>query len=169
MNREMTVSVMWRTLKHSLLIILAVTLVAVMAAGAFTKFVLKEKYSSSITFYVVNTSLDTEYTTTSLLAATESLANTYIEIILGDSIMDSLVEYLKTEYNLDYTANQVRSMISTAIDGDSSTFTVKVTNNNNEVAFIVARYISEKAPNMIKTTINLEQALMGVDRIPSLE
>ncbi|MBQ8140747.1 MAG: hypothetical protein IJ038_03520 [Clostridia bacterium] len=174
MNREITLSAMWRVFKRSFIIILAVTIAVMLIAGLVTKFMIKETFSSSVTFYVVNTSIDTEYTTTSLLAATENLANMYIEIIKGDVTMDSLIEYLKTEYELEYTSGQLLNMMSTSIDGDSSTFVVKIENTNEEIAFIIARYLAQNVPTIIKSFVTpnvtgTNTGKMNIERVKVLK
>ncbi len=150
MNREITISAMWRTLKRSFIIILAVVILAMAGAALVTKFAIDEKFSSTATFYVINVSIDEEYVTNSLIAANENLAKAYIKIIQSDKCVDGIVKLLKDKYNLTYTNAQIISMMSTTIDGESSTFSVKITDTDNEVAFIIARYIAIEAPDIIR-------------------
>jgi capsular polysaccharide biosynthesis protein len=90
MTNEISISLLLKVLKSAWWKILIFTVVIALIAAAVTSFVIPKKYSSSVTFYVNNTSSDYEYTTASLLEAAQLLANGYIEIIKSDVMLEKI-------------------------------------------------------------------------------
>ena len=135
-------SAWWKMLIFAVLIGLLV--------GACTELFIPKKYSSSIDFYIVNMSITSEYTTNSLLAATEYLANDYIEIIKGDAMMEKINEKL-TEWGKEtYTHDDLRSMISSKTGADTSIFSISVEAESANLAYAISKVICEYAPDIIK-------------------
>ncbi|MBQ7383768.1 MAG: hypothetical protein IJV72_03140 [Clostridia bacterium] len=160
MNKEISISTLWQVLKNSWKVIVIVTLVVMLVAGLYTNYGIKKKYSSSVTFYVINTSSNSEYTTSALLQAIDRLSNDYIEIILSDLMIEPLIEDINGEYGWNYTPSQIRGMISTSIVSDTSMFQIRVTSTNKEHAYIIAQYINDNAPakvrDVVKPWLNIE-------------
>jgi capsular polysaccharide biosynthesis protein len=141
---------LWTVFKKAWISILVLVMVAMLVAGLVTNYLVVKKYSSSVTFYVINVSPDSEYITTSLTQVIGHLSNDYIQIIQSEVLMSPLCEFLMTEYNIEYTPNQIRKMISTSVNTDSSTFSLKVTNSDVNHAYIIAQYIAYEAPKIVK-------------------
>ncbi len=152
MTNEISISMLLKVLKSAWWKMLIFTVVIALAAAAVTSFVIPKKYSSSITFFVINTSSTYEYTSTSLLDAAPQLANDYIEIIKSDEMLEIIVEDLKAEgYGGEgLTPANIRPLISSQTSKDVSTFTVTVTSENNELAHSVAKAIEKNAPKTVK-------------------
>ncbi|MBO5415438.1 MAG: hypothetical protein J6A83_02260 [Clostridia bacterium] len=153
MNKEISILTLWKVLKNSWKVIVIITLIVMLIAGLYTNYGIKKKYSSSVTFYVINTSSNSEYTTSALLQAIEQLSNDYIELILSDVIIEPLVEDLNEEHGWDYTPGQIRNMISASIISDTSMFKIRVTNTDKEHAYIIAQYINDNAPEKVKDVV----------------
>lgn len=153
MNKEISLATLWQVLKNAWKLILIITLIVMLVAGLYTTFGIKKKYSSSVTFYVINTSSNSEYTTSALLQATEQLSNDYIELILSDLMIEPLVEDLNAEHGWHYSAGNIRSMISASIVSDTSMFQVRVTNTNKDHAYIIAQYIYDNAPEKVRDIV----------------
>lgn len=153
MNKEISILTLWKVLKNSWKVIVIITLIVMLIAGLYTNYGIKKKYSSSVTFYVINTSSNLEYTTSALLQAIEQLSNDYIELILSDVIIEPLVEDLNEEHGWDYTPGQIRNMISASIISDTSMFKIRVTNTDKEHAYIIAQYINDNAPEKVKDVV----------------
>ncbi len=150
MNNEITFSTLWLVFKKSWIKIIIISLAAMLLMGLFTHYVIKKEYSSSITFYVINANTSADYTQSSLLAASAQLSNDYIRIIQSDEMLDALTADIKEEYGLEYTPNGIRKMISSNVEPESSMFEVKITSENKEHAYIIAKYISENAPEVLQ-------------------
>ncbi len=158
MTKEISISLLLKVLKSAWWKILIITVAVAIAAAAFTTFFIPKKYSSSIEFYVINTSVSNEYTTEALLDATTKLSKDYIEIIKSDKMMKAVVEYLKSgDGRNQYTDNRItpeyiRSMISASAVSDKSFFTVTVTSTDKDFAYDVASAIQVLAPGIVKST-----------------
>ncbi len=151
-KNEVSISFFWSVLRRSWLVLLIAVVIASMLTGLITQFVLEKKYSSSVTFYVVNNTR-TDYISSSYLSATEQLANDYIDIICSDTVMIPLSEHLRDEHGIDYSATALKKKVSTSTKEDSSIFYIKITDVNSEHAYIIASSISEIAPQIIKDIV----------------
>ena len=156
MKNEISLSILWRVFTRAWAIMLVFVIIAMLVAGLVTNYMMEKKYSSSVTFYVINVSPDSDYVTTSLMQVIEHLSNDYIQIIKSEVMLNPLCEFLKSEHNVEYTPVQIRKMISTSITTGSSTFSLKITNTSAEHAYIIADYIAKEAPGIVKqyTDIN---------------
>ena len=97
MNKELSFKKLWKVFADAWWKLLLIMLAAMIAMGLFTQFFIQKKYSSSVTFYIINSNTASDYTTTSLLSATEQLANDYTGIILSDIFLKPMTEELKEE------------------------------------------------------------------------
>ena len=157
MTKEINLKILLKVLKSAWWKILIFTVAVAIAVGVVTHFVVPKKYTSSVEFYVLNTSTTSEYTTTALLSAAEYLSNDYIKIINGDRMMNTIKEYIK-DPNRDTTGayanmsvSALRSMISSDTSTESSTFTITVTaTEDRNLAFYITECITLNAPNIIK-------------------
>ena len=150
MNKDITLGYLLKILKNSLWKILAVTVVMAIIVACFTIFLMPKKYNSSIVFYIVNTSTETDYTTGTLLSATDYLANDYIAIIQSDYMLTAISDKLKSDHSIEYTASEIRGMITSETKTTTSIFSITVECENAEHAYLIAYYISVGADNVIK-------------------
>lgn len=108
-------------------------------------------YRAGVTVYVNNTRAGevVEYVSGSNLSASKQLVNTYVNIIGSDLVLEKVVE----EGNLDYTAGQIRSMMTTAQVDDTEIFEVYITHADPAVAAQVANTIADVAPAEIEEIV----------------
>ena len=149
MNKELSFKKLWKVFADAWWKLLLIMLAAMIAMGLFTQFFIQKKYSSSVTFYIINSNTASDYTTTSLLSATEQLANDYTGIILSDIFLKPMTEELKEE-GITYAPKEIRQMVSSSVQNTSSLMTMKVTNSDPEHALKIATYIQENAPILLK-------------------
>ena len=149
MDSTISISGLWQVLKQNWWRILAVALIAVILTAAATVLFVPKKYASSTEFYIVNINQNVEHFDTGTLSDSEYLAQNYIAILKGDTMMQHLSKTLKETEGIDLTPGQIRSMISTSHSGSMSTFTVTVTDSNPERAYKVAKCLTVEAPAII--------------------
>lgn len=154
MGNEISLEYIWKIFKAAWWKILIIAIVFAIAASVITSFI-PDKYSSSISFYISNVSVTTEYTTEALLSAADYLANDYVEIILGDKMITEIISMLsEKQYELidvtQLTPKDVRSMISSATAANTSIFEITVTCEDAQMAEDVCKYIELYAPARIK-------------------
>ena len=154
MNNEITLEHLWKVFKSAWWkIVIFAILAAVIGAGI--TIVAPDKYASSTSFYINNASTTSEYTSSSILAATEYLANDYVEIILGDAMVSEMLQMIN---NKDYSkieeseisADDIRDMISSKTSSRTSIFSIVVTCSSAEMAQDICTYIELNAPANIK-------------------
>lgn len=125
-------------------IIFIVVTLCVAAALLITSFI-TPKYSSTVTFYVVNIPEDSSYTQSSLIAANESLAKNYIELITSNLVLDGSVEKLRMEYGINSSYKQLQKMLMTSQKSGTGVFSINISNENKAEALIIVKVISEEA------------------------
>ncbi|MBQ9112818.1 MAG: hypothetical protein IJY08_04480 [Clostridia bacterium] len=150
MTNEISLVFLFKILKSSWWKILIITLVVMLLVAAVTEFAIDKQYSSSTEFYIINSSVTSEYTTSALLSAVEYLANDYIEIILGDRMIDQIIQDLTAKGYTGCTPSNVRAMISAKTSAESSIFQITVTHTDKNVAYYVSESIKENAPKIIR-------------------
>ena len=150
MTNEISLVFLFKILKSSWWKILIITLVVMLLVAAVTEFAIDKQYSSSTEFYIINSSVTSEYTTSALLSAVEYLANDYIEIILGDRMIDQIIQDLTAKGYTGCTPSNVRAMISPKTSAESSIFQITVTHTDKNVAYYVSESIKENAPKIIR-------------------
>ena len=150
MTNEISLGFLFKVLKTAWWKILIITLIVMLLVAAYTEFFIAKQYASSTEFYILNASVSTEYITSSLTAAVEYLANDYVEIILGDKMIEQVISDLAERDITNYTAKEIRKMISTKTSEVSSVFTVTVTSTNRNAAYYISESIKEIAPKIIR-------------------
>lgn len=154
MNNEISLEHLWKVFKAAWWKILVFAIIGAVIGAGIT-IAQPNKYASSTSFYINNTSATSEYTTSSLLSAVEYLANDYVEIILSDTMMSGVLQMVnETDYKkvneADLTAGSIRSMISSKTTANTSIFTITVTSTSKELTSDICKYIQQNAPATIK-------------------
>lgn len=163
MNKEISMGFCLAILKKAWLVMLAVVIVASLMAGLFTEFFIQKTYSSSVTFYVINSS-GADYTSSSVVAALEVLTANYMELIKTDKIVAPIAKKLADEQGINYTPDQIKGMISTsAVNDQTAMIVLKVVHTDKEVAFKIAEAFSSEAPALVTEIEKGELINNGVD------
>ena len=149
MDSTISIAGLWQVLKQNWWKILAVALIAVILTATFTVLLVPKQYASSTEFYIVNINQNVEHTDASTLSANEYLAQNYIAILKGDTMIQHLVTTLKETEGIVVSPGQLRSMISASTSGTLSTFTVTITDSSPERAYKIAKCLTEEAPPII--------------------
>jgi len=143
----------------------AIALIAVLCAAlalTCTLYFVTPTYQASAMFYV-NNSATIGGISTSLsyadIAASKSLAETYLVILNTRESIEKVIEYAE----LDYSYEQVRGMISSEGINDTEIFKVFVTSTEPEEAEIIAHAITQVLPSRISEIVEGSSAKI-VDR-----
>lgn len=173
MTKDIDFKKIFRKLLKYWWIVVALTAVCCLGAFLFTQFFIAPVYQTSSQYEATNFPLTSDgdiagTTTTSYVQVKALLVEDYMKRVKSN---DELMEMVLTEVNGYYddetgtypyaevTASTVRNAVSTAHEGDSSMFTIKINStdpkfaevvieayNNNLIAFMEAR---EKRDNVI--------------------
>ncbi len=146
---DVSLSFLLKILKQVWWIVLSITLVVMIIVACLTHFFVPKKYSSSIEFYVININSGVDYTTTSYLGASAYLINDYVSIIKSNYMLDKICLDLKEDGFSDISPDTIRGMISSSSSDQSSVFKLSVSHTDKELAYKIASYIAEFAPDYV--------------------
>ncbi len=149
MTKEISLSFLIKILKAAWLMMLIAAVVLGAAVAAFTEFFIPKKYVSSVEFYIINTQAGAEYTQMALLSASERLATDYVKIIMSDEVV-SAVSTVAKDKGYDVSESEIRSMISSQVAAETSTFTISVTTTDPQMSYDIVKAVEEKAPDIIR-------------------
>ena len=154
MQKELSIRELFRVFKRSWWKMLIFALIAMIAAGTYTYYMIPERFSSSIKFYIRNEQNNTDYINPALLTGSDQLANNYISIINGDRCIFDIKNALEADGILKSTGD-IRGMLSASKESDTSIFTVRVSGTDAAEAYAVATLIAQRAPDIITETAKL--------------
>ena len=121
-------------------IILAGLLIGAILAGCYTFFLITPKYTATSKLYMVSSSLDSVVDLTDLNIGT-SLSSDYAELLKVRPILEEVIE----DNKLDYTYEQLFSMISISTVTDTRILVVNVTSTDPKEAKVIANALAKKA------------------------
>ena len=133
-------------LSHWKMIILSAIILALITFAA-TYFLITPMYRASATFYVNNSTGNSENAsiTNADLTASAKLVDTYAAIIKSNAIMDRVVAQLGEEVS----SSQIKNNLNAKAVNNTEVFTVSVTHENPQTAVKIVRLITEIAPEQI--------------------
>ena len=142
-----------RAFMHNIWAVLLI--VAILGASSFfyAATCVTPKYSATAMIYVNNTlaRIDPRYAVSdSELDAAERLVDTYIVILNTPSTIEEIIE----KSGVDYTNNELKSMISAASQNDTEIFAVRVTSEDPEEAILIANTITKVLPRRIAHVVD---------------
>lgn len=139
------VKVLWR---RAWIIVLVAILTATLAYG-YARFMISPQYSARVRLYVNNNFSSTPGFSSSQLAAAQTLADTYMVILVSRSIMEEVA----THTGLPYTGDQIRGMVSASAVNETEIFQVDVTCGDYKHAAQIANAIAEVLPDKITSVV----------------
>ena len=121
-------------------IILAGLLIGAIIAGCYTFFLITPKYTATSKLYMVSSSSDSVVDLTDLNIGT-SLSSDYAELLKVRPILEEVIE----DNKLDYTYEELSSMIAISTITDTRILVVKVTSTDPKEAKVIANSLAKKA------------------------
>lgn len=139
------------TLFKKLWIIAISTVLAGLIVGGYAFFFVPPKYQASAMLYVNNNSVSVAGTSFDLsdLNAAKSLVSTYSVILHSRNVLDDVIE----ESGVDYSYNELNSMITAAPVDSTEIFRVVVTSTNPDEAELIANSICSILPKKIASIV----------------
>lgn len=133
--------------KRAWLVVLCVVLAAAISL-VYTKNFVTPTYKASVTMYVNNNSSISGMTSSDLAVALQ-LANTYVNIIQSDAVLEAVVDAT----GLNLTSQQIRSMLSAEVVDETEMFQVDVISPNAQMSADIVNAIASIAPAEISRII----------------
>lgn len=127
------------------------TVLAGLIVGGYAFFFVPPKYQASAMLYVNNNSVSVAGTSFDLsdLNAAKSLVSTYSVILHSRNVLDDVIE----ESGVDYSYNELNSMITAAPVDSTEIFRVVVTSTNPDEAELIANSICSILPKKISSIV----------------
>lgn len=139
-------------LKKRWLMIFSVTVVAVIASGIISFFILTPIYESSSTLLVSYKQNQEAVMTYNDLTMSQKLVNTYSEIIKSRSISEAVLKKL----DLDLTAEELSEKITVSKVNDTEIIRVNVKDEDPSVAALIANTVSDVFKREIKNIMEVD-------------
>lgn len=146
---EIDLKELFLILWHRIWIIILVTILSGAVVFGFTRFLVKPKYTSSIKMYVNNSTTSKANMSSSDIAASQSLVDTYITIIQSDTLLTDVIG----RSNSLYTTGQLNKMISARSLNNTEVFQVNVTSEDPNEAQALANSIADTAPEYLSDIV----------------
>lgn len=129
---------------------LIIILICLGGAISFTysQYVLPKKYTSSVTLYVYNQTEGRQQLTSSDFALSSKLVDTYMVILKSDYVLEKVSDKI-AEQNLNYSASDIRGMITSEAVDETEVFKISVSSFEKEDSKVIADAIAEIAPDEI--------------------
>lgn len=161
MKKEISLSDIVKAMLKNLWLIVILTLVFAIVAFTYTTFFVTPKYTSNTKLYVRN--IKDGSLTTNDINLSRNLINAYIEVLLGNKVLDAVAqelnqlkgtpgyEYLKSE---GYSRGYIRSSIRATAGEESEIITINVTTTNPKEAKLINDFLFVHLKGEVKNVIN---------------
>lgn len=149
-NQELTEVDLWKILlifMERWKLILGSGIVAALLAFVFTMQFITPLYRASVTVYVnnINANENIEYVNAANLAAAQQLVNTYVNMIRSDTVLEKVAQ----STGLNYTASDIRAMMTARQVDETELFDVYISHPDPEEAAKIANAVAKVAPDEI--------------------
>lgn len=138
-------------LKKRWKMIVSITILAMTSTGLITYFLLTPLYQSSTLLLVNQSKEEGDMYTSNELRTNMELINTYNVIITSSRILEGVVK----ELSLDQTAKTLRKRIGVENEGDSQVISIRVKDENPELAMQIANTMAEVFQREITEIMNV--------------
>jgi len=126
-----------------------------MATGfyCYSRFCITPKYKTDVKIYVNNRSVEDAISlprmTTGGIGASRKLVDTYVVLLESRTTLNRIIE----KANLKFTAEQIKSMITTEAIDETEVLMINVSNTDPELTKLIANTITEVLPTRIDEII----------------
>lgn len=145
---NLTVKDVFLALWHSILLIIAASLIGMVAFGGFTYCFVDPEYTATAKLYVYNEKNDERYITTGDLTVSKSLVDTYLIIIRSDPVLEQVAEKLRGTYP-DLTAKKINGLLTGSAINETEAFYISATSQNRQMAADIVNEIVAIVPDEI--------------------
>ena len=151
MEETISLKELFQTLKKRMALIIIITLVAVMASGAISYFVLTPVYQSSTQILVNQTAEEGQYSTNEVQTNLQ-LINTYNIILKSPVILEKVID----ELDLNMSAGQLNGKLTVQNEQNSQVVNLSVQDENAATAAEIANTTAEVFRNEIATIMSID-------------
>ena len=143
-QKYISIRTIWNVfLKFWYWILLSAAVVGALAFAIYSYVLYQPLYSSSTKYYVSNIANTTSLYSASQTAGAQDMAEIISNLVNSDEVLNYVSKDLK-QYEKDVKPARIASMISTK--ADSAFFTVTVTSEDSELAFLICKSLEKVIP-----------------------
>ncbi|SFU43693.1 YveK family protein [Alicyclobacillus macrosporangiidus] len=142
----------WYIIRKRLTMVLAIPLIAMIASGALSFFVLKPQYEADTTLLVNQKASDNPSLEYQMILANQALVNTYSDIIKSATIERAVIQNLR----LPYTLAEFDKMVQVTAPDKSQVIDVKVTDPSQVEAVKIANALATEFQQRAQQLMNVE-------------
>lgn len=139
--------------KRKIFVIIIVTLLGALGAGAYAYKTSTTTYEAQISLYVVSNPSALNDSSLGVsqneFTMAKTLVPSYMLVLKSDTVIGTIIENL----GLSYTIDQVQNMISSSAVSDTAVFYVKVYSEDPYIAMEIANGIADVAPETISRVV----------------
>lgn len=147
MNGSFNRSELLPLLLKKLWLLMLISVIGILLAYGYSKLLVTPKYSSTVKFYISNTAT-TEYVNTinaNDLDTAEKLVQIDTAVLQSDKVLEEVI----SSTNLQYTAAELRNMLTITSPNNTGLMDVEVTSENAQLSSDIANAIAAVAPEQI--------------------
>lgn len=128
-------------------LLMLISVIGVLLAYSYSKLLATPKYSSTVKFYISNTSTNGNVNTISAndLDTAQKLVQIDIAVLQSDKVLEEVI----SSTDLNYTAAELRNMLTITSPNNTGLMDVKVTTKNAQLSADIANAIASVAPEQI--------------------
>ena len=173
--QEVDIRVLFTVLMRRLKWIVTATVIAAIALGSYTYFLVADTYRSSFSMYVMNvtTIQEGQAISSSGLVVSQALVQEYIALLDTDLVIDEVASNLR-EQGYVMSSRAIRNTINMSQVDDTALLEISVTTTNPRLSKAVCDALAEVAPVKIKEVMEMgtiketSQASTGVKVGPNV-
>lgn len=148
-ENQASLQTLFYVLRRKLLWMILFTVLAGLASGLVTMFLISPKYSSTAKFYVFNDNNNKQTITSHDINAAQSLVDTYIVIIKSDSVLSQVA----SEAGVNYSSEQLLDMMKAGSLSGTEAFYITVSSTDKSVAYKITDAFTKVFPQVIKEVV----------------
>lgn len=145
MQKSLDLPELIHLLLSKLWLILLVSVIGFLMAFGYTKLLVSPQYTSSVKFYISNTSTSSSTLNINDLNASEKLVTLDIEVLKSNKVLNQVIDTM----HLNCTAEQLKKMLTITSPNDTGMMVVEVTTSGAQLSSDIANTIAAVAPDQI--------------------
>ena len=159
----------WKIIKETWIVIVAVALAAALVFALYTSFFIPKKYTSAVTLYVSNTAnTSTGNKNSSDINASKLLANTCVQLLTKAPARDQICEMLKAEGFGDVTPAKLGNYVTIKQTEDTELLMISAVTENNKLSAEICNAYAAVAPEYLKDIIEAGAFKVIDEAVPSV-
>ena len=150
-TKEIELKEIFSVLKGKMWMVAICAILVAALVFMYTAIFVTPMYTAQISVYVNNRTVNSNNSgiASGDLAVALQLVNTYIHILQDDAVLEQVIE----KANLNYTAAQLKNMITAEVVEETEVFRVSVSSSDPALSARIANTIAEVAPGAISNII----------------